>query len=197
MKTQKIQSVLFTGLLLSTLTLTIGCQNPQSSNNLQTKKSDSANQNNENSTDQSWTVQFPDPQDNGGDSIEVVTGDFLNQTLTGQLDKIEVSFKGEFLLVHVWDNEALSAGQPKTLSFSFEEGFTFVTVERQVTYVNSDAYLYLIQGQEIREGHYRFRLEFENFETNISGHGNLGLLGYVDLPICEVDRDRRDSSCQE
>lgn len=177
-QTQKIQSVLYIGLLLSTLTLTIGCQDQGGSGSFQTRFT----------TDQSWTtVQFPDPNDNGGDSIEIVTEDFLNQRLTGQLSRIEISFEGQSLLVNVWDDEALSTGYPKMLNFGFQQGFTFVTVERQVTYGNQNTNLYLIQGQEIQAGHYRFRLEFENFELNMHGSGYYGLLGYVDLPVCRVD----------
>ena len=178
-QTQKIQSVLHTGLLLSALTLIIGCQDQGGSNSFQNRFQ---------TTTQGWaTVQFPNPNDNGGDSIEIVTEDFLNQRLTGQLSKIEISFEGQSLLVSVWDDNALSTGYPKKLNFRFQQGFNSVTAEKEVTYSNQHTNLYLVQGQEVQGGYYRFRIEFENFELNMHGKGYYGLLGYVDLPICQVD----------
>ncbi len=176
MNDHKIQSVLYIGLLLSSFTLTIGCQ--QASDEL--------------TSTPSWTIQFPDPNDNGGDPIEVVVEDFIGSSIAGigPIHKMEMSFQGQSLLFNIWDDHAINTNQPieARLQLNFQQGFTFVTVERQVTYSDEAGNIYLIQGPEVNPGYYRFRVEFENFETNINGHGNLGLLGYVDLPLCEVDR---------
>ena len=191
MNNHKIQSVLYIVLLLSSFTLTIGCQ--QSENQILMDRS--MNQYNAHNLmpTQGWTiVQFPDPNDNGGDPIEVVTEDFIGPSVVGigPIHKMEMRFQDQSLLFNIWDDHAINTNQPieARLQLNFQQGFTFVTVEREVTYSDEAGNIYLIQGSEINPGYYRFRVEFENFETNINGHGSLGLLGYVDLPLCEVDR---------
>ena len=182
MNHQKIQSVLYIGLLLSSLTLMIGCQQP--SGGRITTNGDGGH---------GWhTIQFPDPNDNGGDPIEIVVYDFIGLDMMeiGAIQRMEMRFEDQTLLFNIWDDQAIANNQPieARLNLDFQQGFNFVTVERQVTYSDNNGSVYLIQGPQISPGIYEFRVEFENFGQNLSGGGNLGLLGYVNLPLCEADR---------
>ena len=189
MNNHKIQSVLYTGLLISTLTLTIGCQQPS-----QTQVPiGGAGYNLHLTSTPGWTiVQFPDPNDNGGDSIEIVVQDFIGLSVVeiGRIHKIEIRFQDQSLLFNIWDDQAIATNQPfeARLDLNFQQGFSFVTVEREVSYSDGIGDIYLVQGHETRPGYYLFRVEFQNTLPNINGSGNQGLLGYVELPLCEVDR---------
>ena len=184
MNHQKIQSVLYIGLLLSSLTLMIGCQQAPEGQFF-TSANGEYNYN--------WkTIQFPDPNDNGGDPIEIVVYDFIGLGMTeiGIIQKMEMRFEGQTLLFNIWDDQAITTNQPieARLDLDFQQGFTFVTVEREVTYTDGTGNIYLIQGPEVSHGIYEFRVEFENFQPNLSGGGSFGLLGYVNLSLCEADR---------
>ena len=182
MSHQKIQSVLYIGLILSSLTLMIGCQQAPDSRVFTNGYGG-----------HDWNIiQFPDPNDNGGDSIEIVVYDFIGLGMMemGIIQKMEMRFEGQTLLFNIWDDLAITNNQPieARLDLDFQQGFTFVTAEREVTYTDGTGNVYLVQGPQISPGVYQFRVEFENFGTNPSGGGNFGLLGYVNLPLCEADR---------
>ena len=193
MNHQKIQSVLYITLLLSSFTLMIGCQQAP-----QNRISTSGNRAYNLMPTHGWTiVQFPDPNYNEGNPIEVVVYNFIGLGMMeiGTIQKMEMRFEGQTLLFNIWDDQAIATNQPieARLDLNFQQGFTSVTMEREVTYEvtysDSSGTIYLVQEQhEVSPGIYRFRIEFENFGTSVSTYENQGLLGYVNLPLCEADR---------
>ncbi len=132
-------------------------------------------------------LELPDPSENADDPIETVAEDFLGEYLTGTVSRIEIQFQGQDIFVSVWDEDAIDEDAPHTTRLTFQQGV--VTEERAALYTDDHGSLYLYQEQQLEDGHYEFKLVFQNEEINLNNNGNEGVLGYAQIALCEVERN--------